>query len=129
MKVATAIWLVLLVAAPARVFAQDIYKQPPASKEAPPATQPPIAQLPASQAPGSQAATTLTRETWRRSMARTPFPKAGCYTSSYPSTQWQEVPCSTAKAVPHIPPVADSKPHNVGAGANYSAQVTGSYPR
>jgi hypothetical protein len=126
MKVATAIWLVLLVAAPARVFAQDIYKQPPASKEAPPATQPPIAQLPASQAPGSQAATTLTRETWRRSMARTPFPKAGCYTSSYPSTQWQEVPCSTAKAVPHIPPVADSKPHNVGAGANYSAQVTGS---
>ncbi len=114
MKIATAICLILLVTAPAPlVFAQDI-------------TQPPAERPPASQAPASQATTTLTRETWRRLMARTPFPKAGCYTSSYPNTQWQEVPCSTAKAVPHVPSTGDPKPHNVGAGVGKNAQVKGS---
>lgn len=34
-------------------------------------------------------------------MARTPFPKGGCYTASYPRTQWQEVPCSTTPGRPH----------------------------
>jgi hypothetical protein len=112
MKIGTAICLILLAAAPTLVFAQDT-------------TQPPIARPPAPQAPGSQATTTLTRDTWRRTMARTPFPKAGCYTASYPSTQWQEVPCSTAKAVPHAP-ATEPKPHNVGGGGatpDYSAQV------
>jgi hypothetical protein len=112
MKIATAICLVPLVAAPELVFAQDV-------------TQPPIARPPISQGTELQATTTLTLETWRQLMARTPFPKAGCYTSSYPSTQWQEVPCSTAKLVPHVP-AADPKPHNVGANNDYSAQVTGS---
>ena len=137
MKPITAIYLVMLVAAPALVFAQDmpypdfgsIAKQLPPSKEAPPATQPPIARPPASQAPGSQATTTLARETWHRSMARTPFPKAGCYTSSYPSTQWQEVPCSTAKARPHVLPATGLTPHNVGGAlgiGDYSAHVSGS---
>jgi hypothetical protein len=53
------------------------------------------------------------QEVWRRQMARTPFPKPGCYTSSYPSNEWQEVPCSTAPARPH--------PTN----GDYSAVVSG----
>jgi hypothetical protein len=52
------------------------------------------------------------REAWRQLMGRTPFPKPGCYASSYPNTQWQEVPCSTAPARPH--------PTN----GDYSAQVS-----
>jgi hypothetical protein len=51
------------------------------------------------------------QKVWRQQMAKTPFPKPGCYTSSYPSTQWQEVPCSTAAPRPH--------PQN----GDYSAQV------
>ena len=43
-------------------------------------------------------------------MARTPVPKAGCYTSAYPSTQWQGMPCSTAETHPH--------PRTVGAGGS-----------
>jgi hypothetical protein len=38
---------------------------------------------------------------WRRGMARVPLPKKGCFTSSYPGTQWQEVPCTTAPARRH----------------------------
>jgi hypothetical protein len=45
---------------------------------------------------------TLTPEAWHKSMVRKPAPTAGCYTSSYPSTDWQKVPCSTtAPQVPH----------------------------
>src|SRR6266481_3489786 len=32
---------------------------------------------------------------WRRGMARVPLPTKGCFTSSYPSREWQEVPCTT----------------------------------
>jgi hypothetical protein len=136
LKPITAICVVMLVAAPAPGFAEDmpypdfgsIAKQPPASKEPPPATQPPIAPPRASQAPGSQAITPQALKTWRQLMARTPFPKPGCYTSSYPITHWLEVPCSTAKPRPHILPATGLKPHNVGGGGNgdYSAKASGS---
>lgn len=126
MKPITAICLVMLVAAPAPAFAEDmpypdfgaIAKTPPASKVPAPATQPPIAQPSATQAPGSQASTKQTQETWRQLIARTPVPKAGCYTSAYPSTQWQAVPCSTA----------ESRPHNVGdsGGSNDFSAIGGS---
>src|SRR5262245_3051413 len=29
---------------------------------------------------------------WRKGMARVPVQKKGCFTSSYPSNEWQEVP-------------------------------------
>jgi hypothetical protein len=40
---------------------------------------------------------------WRRGMMRVPLPKKGCFTSSYPNTKWQEVPCTTAPARPYPP--------------------------
>jgi hypothetical protein len=98
-KTAAAICLLVVVAASTLVVAQDLTA--PALREPSSATEPPIAQPPASQAPGSQSSTPPAVEAWRREMARTPFPKPGCYTSSYPRTEWQELPCSTAKAVPH----------------------------
>jgi FG-GAP-like repeat len=39
---------------------------------------------------------------WRRGMAKTLPQKRGCFTSSYPSTEWQGVPCTTASAPPMI---------------------------
>jgi hypothetical protein len=40
---------------------------------------------------------------WHKGMARVPLPKKGCFMSSYPSTQWQEVPCTTPPARPYPP--------------------------
>jgi hypothetical protein len=34
------------------------------------------------------------RQTWAKTMHRTPAPKEGCFQASYPSTQWQEVQCA-----------------------------------
>jgi hypothetical protein len=57
-------------------------------------------------------------------MARVPLSKKGCFTSSYPSTGWQEVPCKTAPARPY-PPARGPRPNTVGNGNDVSAQVTG----
>jgi hypothetical protein len=33
------------------------------------------------------------RDEWQRSILRIPAPKKGCFSSSYPSLVWHEVPC------------------------------------
>jgi hypothetical protein len=38
---------------------------------------------------------TLTREDWRRTLAKTPVPKGGCFHAKRPSAAWEEVPCTT----------------------------------
>jgi len=57
-------------------------------------------------------------------MARVPAPKKGCFTSSYPSTEWQEVPCTAAPQHPY-PPARGPRPDTVGNGTDVSAQVGG----
>jgi hypothetical protein len=59
---------------------------------------------------------------WHKDMTRVPLPKKGCFTSSYPSTEWQEVPCTTAPARPY-PPARGPRPDTVGNGNDVSAQV------
>ena len=44
------------------------------------------------------------REAWAHTMHHTPAPKAGCFESSYPSTQWQEVPCDPPPGNHTAPP-------------------------
>src|SRR5258705_7281983 len=61
---------------------------------------------------------------WRKGMARVPAPKKGCFTSSYPSTEWQEVPCTTAPARPYPPARGGGRPDQIGNGNDVSAQVT-----
>jgi hypothetical protein len=61
---------------------------------------------------------------WRKGMRQVPLPKKGCFTSSYPSTQWQEVPCTIAPPRPY-PPARGPRPDTVGNGNDVSAQVTG----
>ncbi len=58
-------------------------------------------------------------------MARTPAPKSGCYTSSYPGTQRQEVRCTTAPTRPY-PPATGATPENVGEATGFYANVPGS---
>jgi sRNA-binding regulator protein Hfq len=62
-------------------------------------------------------------ENWRKNMPAQP-PRLGCFTSAYPSNQWQEVPCTTAPAVP-FPPARGPRPDTVGNGYDVSAQVSG----
>ena len=72
----------------------------------------------------TQPAPTQSPKDWRRGMAHVPPPKQGCFTSSYPSTQWQEVPCTTAPAIPYRP-ARGPRPDTVGNGNDVSAKVTG----
>lgn len=62
------------------------------------------------------------REDWRISMAQVPLPKKGCFESSYPSKEWQEVPCTTAPNYP-MPPRQGARPLVVGNGDDISAQA------
>ncbi len=55
-------------------------------------------------------------DAWRKSMARVPLPKKGCFTASYPGNEWHEVPCTTAP-----PP----RPYTVGSAVDFSAVVSG----
>jgi hypothetical protein len=50
---------------------------------------------------------------WRKGMARVPLPRRGCFTSSYPSTEWREVPCTIPPARPY-PPARDHRPDILG---------------
>jgi hypothetical protein len=65
-----------------------------------------------------------TLKNWHAGMRRVPLPKKGCFTSSYPSTTWQEVPCTAAPAVP-FPPARGAQQATVGNGNDVSAEVTG----
>jgi hypothetical protein len=63
-------------------------------------------------------------EAWRKAMARVPLPTKGCFKASYPSTQWQEVQCTTAPTRPY-PPARGPQPATVGNGHDVSAEVSG----
>ena len=119
-----AIFLLALVATLSSGFPQDmprpnsgaISDQSPTSKSSPPPN-------PNQGAPEARPSEKQLRANWRQLMLKTPAPKAGCYTSAFPSTQWQEAPCSSAKARPHPPSFLQQ---TAGAGNNPSATVAGS---
>ena len=50
---------------------------------------------PAAVSSSAAAARSPQMEAWRKSLARNPLPKIGCFHASYPSTTWEEVPCGT----------------------------------
>jgi hypothetical protein len=74
-------------------------------------------------APPRPPSTQSLKEDWRAGMAKVPLPKKGCFTSTYPSTEWQEVPCTAAPARPY-PPARGPRPNTVGNGNDVSAQAT-----
>jgi hypothetical protein len=55
------------------------------------------------------------RAQWQKDIARVPVPKKGCFTASYPSKQWKEVPCVTAPTSP-FSPRQGTRPYNIIAG-------------
>jgi hypothetical protein len=74
---------------------------------------------------GAQAPTPQYLKDWRQSMAHSATPQSGCFSADYPSTQWQEVPCTTAPAVPYPPARGPGpRPATIGNGNDVSAEVT-----
>ena len=70
------------------------------------------------------------QDNWRRAMAKTPLPGKGCFTTSYPDTEWHQSQCVTAPPRPPTPPSArmrlpkaDSAGADVGDGDDYTAVV------
>jgi hypothetical protein len=55
------------------------------------------------------------RQLWRRDMAKKSAPASGCYSATFPSTEWRSAPCSTAPGRPH-PARLDQGPQQAGAG-------------
>lgn len=86
---------------------------------------------PANPAPSYTPAPTLSaeelakRKDWRSKMLKTPAPKSGCFHSTYPNTEWQEVPCRVAPDIPY-PMRARLVPTDVGGGNDFVARVAGS---
>jgi hypothetical protein len=76
-----------------------------------------------SAAPQPSAEEAAKREAWRATIARTPAPKKGCFTASYPNPGWQEAPCGRPSPYPNLP--RRSRPDVVGQSIDYSAQVSG----
>lgn len=61
------------------------------------------------------------RESWREFMRVTPKPKAGCFTATYPATEWREVPCVAPPPYPMLPK-RGVRPLVVGNGDDVSAE-------
>ena len=68
---------------------------------------------PAQPPPSSTKLPTKSLETWRASIRHTPAPKKGCFTATYPSTDWKEVPCVTPPGLPY-PPTRRPGPQIIG---------------
>jgi hypothetical protein len=80
---------------------------------------------PTTTTPQPNAATAPTpHNAWKSEILRSPAPKQGCFKTTEPSTEWQEVPCGTAPEKPY-PPSSGTRPDTVGNGSDFSAQVTG----
>jgi hypothetical protein len=67
------------------------------------------------------------QEDWRAAMSLHPLPKKGCFTSTYPAVDWQEVPCGPPSQLPNLP-AKGPRPRTVGGGAIGSNDFTAQVP-
>jgi hypothetical protein len=79
----------------------------------------------------------LAHAQWRDSIIKTKTPSEGCFESTFPSTQWESVPCREVSLHAHPIPrqVRSGEPQTVGSGEDYAlvasgliSQTVGSFP-
>lgn len=74
------------------------------------------------------AAQVAAMELWHRLLARNPLPGSGCFQTSYPSTEWMRVACSTPPHILYPVPASrravEALAQSVGDGADYSADTS-----
>jgi hypothetical protein len=81
--------------------------------------------------PAQAKPTAVELESWRKTILKTPRPKAGCFTATYPETKWREVPCKTPPHKLFLPsPRGGTRIERVGGstkavGVDFSPNVTG----
>ena len=46
---------------------------------------------------------TTSEQDFQKEMTQVPLPKKGCFKATYPTREWQEVPCTTAPTYPQTP--------------------------
>jgi hypothetical protein len=61
---------------------------------------------------------------WSRGMTKMAVPRPGCFTSTYPNTRWEEVPCVVSPHVP-FPPASGPRPYLIGNGNDATPNVSG----
>ena len=86
---------IFCVLASSPLYAENVTAAPNAQQSGPPPRNA-VPPLEDTASPAFQA-----RQSWRRTMARKPTPKSGCFSTAFPSTEWTEVPCSNAPPQPH----------------------------
>jgi hypothetical protein len=97
---------------------------PSAAPQAPPKASPKKPTATAAAAPEEQVSPeeAKKRKDWALSMHKKAAPKKGCFTATYPDTEWKEVPCGPAHKIPMIPrhgprPLVVGNTNDVSAGA------------
>jgi hypothetical protein len=116
--------LVLVSAAAVAAQNDPVQPAPEATVKLPPqAGKPPLTEI----GPDFGKASAVEREHWRKSILARTKPRKGCFTATYPDTEWKEVPC---KEPPHKPyPPRDNGATRIDTVGNnsgdFSAQVTG----
>jgi hypothetical protein len=63
-------------------------------------------------------------EAWRATMAHTPLPGKGCFSASFPNTQWQGAKCTAPPQRPYRP-ARGARPETVGNGNDFVAVEQG----
>ena len=71
--------------------------------------------------------TEMELESWRKAIEKTSHPTRGCFTATYPETEWREVPCKPPPNKPYPPKRPTIIPIEAVGGANAGvvAEVTG----
>jgi hypothetical protein len=64
------------------------------------------------------------QEAWRDTIVKTPVPKEGCFTASYPVATWHATSCGVAPKIPLVPRGGRAA-FTVGNGDDYAAVVSG----
>jgi hypothetical protein len=77
----------------------------------------------ASSPASAQLSSTKEFKNWRNGMAKTPPPGAGCFTSSYPNTEWQQTPCKPAPKNPFMLAPSRHVASTVGNGNDVAVGV------
>ncbi|AXW36136.1 hypothetical protein HFK83_24880 [Ralstonia pseudosolanacearum] len=68
------------------------------------------------------------REKWRKGMLLRPRPVKGCFTATYPDTEWREIPCLPPQPTKPYPPRSTGTTNLEtvgGAGPDFTGSVTG----
>ena len=74
-----------------------------------------------------RSATEVERENWRKKIIRTPQPTSGCFTATFPETEWRTSTCITPPRNAYFPKHLGIRTEQVGGGGNtdFTVEVTG----